>query len=339
MFNLIENLCSIRGISGREKDVRNYIIEEIKDYAAYKIDPLGNLLVFKQGQRRSKNKVMFAAHMDEVGMIVTYITDEGFLKFSTVGGVDTRVFLGRSVVIGDNKVNGVVGLKPIHMLTKADQLNMPEKDELYIDIGAKDKNEAMSMVHLGDAVNFNSDIVYFGDGYLKGRALDDRVGCAIMINMIKSDLLYDTYFAFTVQEEVGTRGAAAATFTLSPDYAIVIETTTAADIPGVEGQKRVCSLGEGAVVGFMDNGTIYDRDLYNLAFSLGERYGIKVQTKTMVAGGNDARAIHKSGKGVKTIAMSLPCRYLHSPSCVIKLSDAEYVKQLARVMGEELCHA
>lgn len=339
MFDLIEKLCSVTGISGREEDVRNFIINEIKEYADYSVDALGNLLVLKKGHLRSRKKVMFAAHMDEVGMIVTYITDDGFLKFSTVGGVDTRVFLGRSVLVGDDKISGVVGLKPIHMLSKAEQLNMPTKDELYIDIGASSKEEAMSKVHLGDSVCFNSDIVCFGDGFLKGRALDDRVGCAIMIDMIKSELLYDTYFAFTVQEEVGTRGAAAAAFSIAPDYAVVLETTTAADIPGVDGQKKVCKLGDGAVVGFMDNGTIYDRELYNLAFKLGERYGIKVQTKTMVAGGNDARAIHKSGNGVKTIAMSLPCRYLHSPSCVIKLSDAEYVNNLARAMGEELCHA
>ncbi len=339
MLELIKKFCSVSGISGREDKVRELIISEIKDIAEYETDALGNLIVHKKGKKTAKNKVMVAAHMDEVGMIVTYISEDGTLKFSTVGGVDARVYLGRAVKVGENEVSGVIGVKPIHMLEKAEELDIPKADELYIDIGASSKEEAKSVVNLGDAVCFDSDVIPFGDGFLKGRALDDRVGCAVAVSMIKSELEYDMDFAFTVQEEIGTRGAAAAAFGVAPDYAIVLETTTAADIPGVENEKRVCALGEGAVVGFMDNGTIYDRELYKLAFKLGEENGVKVQTKTMVAGGNDARAIHKSGKGVKTIAVSLPCRYLHSPSCVIKLSDGEDVRKLAILLGEEFCHA
>ena len=143
----------------------------------------------------------------------------------------------------------------------------------------------------------------------------------------------------SVQEEIGTRGAKASAFSIRPDYAIVLETTTAADIPGVDGEKRVCALGEGAVVGFMDRGTIYDHDLYELAFKKAKENGIKIQTKTMVAGGNDAKAIHVSAGGVKTLAVSLPCRYLHSPSCVIKMSDGDDVLRLAKVMLGELANA
>ena len=336
MLELISKLCSVPGISGREDAVRELIISEIKDFADYETDALGNLIVHKKGMNSAKNKVMVAAHMDEVGMIVTYISDDGTLRFSAVGGVDTRVYLGRAVLVGDNGIHGVVGVKPIHMLDKSEELDMPKPDELYIDIGASSKEEAMRQVHPGDSVCFDSDIVPFGDGFLKGRALDDRAGCAVAVSLIKSELSYDTDFVFTVQEEIGTRGAASAAFGLAPDYAIVLETTTAADIHGVEGEKRVCALGDGAVVGFMDKGTVYDRELYQLAFKLGEEHGVKVQTKTMVAGGNDARAIHKSGSGVRTIAVSLPCRYLHSPSCVIKLSDAEHVRNLTELLCGEL---
>ena len=186
---------------------------------------------------------------------------------------------------------------------------------------------------------FDSGIRKFGDGFVQGRALDDRMGCAVMIEMIKGELEYDADFSFSVQEEIGTRGAKASAFSIRPDYAIVLETTTAADIPGVDGEKRVCALGEGAVVGFMDRGTIYDHDLYELAFKKAEENGIKIQTKTMVAGGNDAKAIHVSAGGVKTLAVSLPCRYLHSPSCVIKMSDGDDVLRLAKVMLGELANA
>lgn len=339
MSDILRKLCSVGGVSGREEKVRDLIISEIEGYADYKIDALGNLLVHKKGKKPAKNKVMFDAHMDEVGMIVTYLSDDGTLKFSAVGGVDARVYLGRSVKVGDGGVSGVIGLKPIHMLSKEEELDMPKADEMYIDIGASSKEEAQKLVSPGDTVIFDSGLNEFGDGFLQGRALDDRVGCAVMISMIKNELEYDADFSFSVQEEIGTRGAAAAAFNLRPDYAVVLETTTAADIPGVENEKRVCALGEGAVVGFMDKGTIYDRDLYELAFRIAEENNIKIQTKTVVAGGNDAKAIHVSAGGVKTIAVSLPCRYLHSPSCVIKKSDADHVLRLACALLGELADA
>ena len=281
MFDILRKLCSVGGVSGREEKVRDLIISEIEGYADYKIDALGNLLVHKKGKKPAKNKVMFDAHMDEVGMIVTYLSDDGTLKFSAVGGVDARVYLGRSVKVGDGGVSGVIGLKPIHMLSKEEELDMPKADEMYIDIGASSKEEAQKLVSPGDTVIFDSGLNEFGDGFLQGRALDDRVGCAVMISMIKNELEYDADFSFSVQEEIGTRGAAAAAFNLRPDYAVVLETTTAADIPGVENEKRVCALGEGAVVGFMDKGTIYDRDLYELAFRIAEENNIKRQQQSL----------------------------------------------------------
>lgn len=202
MYGLLEKLCSIGGVSGREDKVREFIISEIDGFADWRVDPLGNLIVHKKGKSPAKNKVMFDAHMDEVGMIVTYITDEGMLKFSAVGGVDPRVYLGRSVKVGDKEISGVVGLKPIHMLSKEEELNMPKADEMYIDIGAESADEAREYVSLGDTVVFDSGIRKFGDGFVQGRALDDRMGCAVMIEMIKSELEYDADFSFSVQEEI-----------------------------------------------------------------------------------------------------------------------------------------
>ena len=335
MLDLIKDLCSLSGISGREDSVREYIIEKIKDYAEYSVDALGNLLVFKKGKNPAKNKVMLDAHMDEVGMIVTGITSQGFIKFTKVGGINSKVIIGRSVRVGENAVNGVIGIKPIHLVEKDKEDAIPAADELYIDIGAKDKEEAQAVVSLGDAVWFNSDFVEFGNGFVKAKALDDRVGCAVLIELIRSELEYDAWFSFSVQEEIGTRGAQTAAFNIAPDYAIIVETTTAADISGVKDENRVCICGKGGAVSFMDRSTVYNKALFDRAFEVAKENGIICQPKTLVAGGNDAGAIHKSRGGVKVLTVSVPCRYLHSPSCVIKQSDAEESFKLIKAMAED----
>ena len=335
MLEMIKELCALSGISGRENAVRDYIIEKIKDYAEYSIDPLGNLIVFKKGKNPAKNKVMLDAHMDEVGLIITAITSEGYLKFAKVGGIDSRVMLGRAVKVGSKAVNGVIGIKPVHLVDKGAEASVPKVDDLYIDIGAKSKEEAAKYVRLGDAAWFASDLVEFGDGFVKAKALDDRAGCAILIELIRSELEYDMWFSFSVQEEIGTRGAQTSAFTIDPDYAIVVETTTAADIAGVKDEKRVCICGEGGTVSFMDRSTLYNRELFDKAFEIAEKNSIKCQPKTMVAGGNDAGAIHKSRGGVKVLTVSVPCRYLHSPGCVIKYSDVEESFKLIRETAKE----
>lgn len=335
MLEMIKELCTLSGISGRENAVRDYIIEKIKDHAEYSIDPLGNLLVFKKGRKEAKNKVMLDAHTDEVGLIVTAITSEGYLRFAKVGGIDTRVIIGRPVRVGDKAVSGVIGIKPVHLVEKSAEADIPKIDSLYIDIGAKSKEEAEELVRIGDAAVFDSDFVEFGDGFVKGKALDDRVGCAILIEMIRSELEYDAWFSFSTQEEIGTRGAQTAAYNIAPDYAIVVETTTAADISGVKDEKRVCICGKGGAVSFMDRRTIYSRELFDKAFEVAKENGIVCQPKTLVAGGNDAGAIHKSRGGVKVLTVSVPCRYLHSPSCVIKYSDVEESLKLIRAMAEE----
>ncbi len=336
MLEMIKELCALSGISGRENAVRSYIIKKIEGYAEYSIDPLGNLLVYKKGKNSAVSKVMLDAHMDEVGLIITAITSEGYLRFAKVGGIDTRVVIGRAVKVGSNEINGVIGIKPVHLVEKGADADIPKADDLYIDIGAKDKAEAEKHVSLGDAAWFAGDFVEFGNGFVKSRALDDRVGCAILIEMIRSELEYDAWFSFSVQEEIGTRGAQTATFTIDPDYAIVVETTTAADISGVKDEKRVCVCGNGGTVSFMDRSTLYSKELYDKAFEVAEKNGILCQPKTMVAGGNDAGAIHKSRGGVKVLTVSVPCRYLHSPSGVIKLSDAQESLRLIKAMAEEL---
>ena len=337
MLELIRKLSLLNGTSGREDAVRDYIINEIKDYAeSYEVDPLGNLIVFKKGKEAPKNKVMLDAHMDEVGFMITNVNSDGTLGFESIGGIDRRVMLGRAVTVGDGRINGVIGIKPIH-LTKGDKLAMPEK--MYIDIGADTADEAKKLVSLGDCAYFNSAFEEFGNGFIKGKALDDRAGCAILINMIKSELPYDMYFNFATGEEVGLGSAGTAAYRVNPDYAIVVETTTAADLADVPENKKVCKLGEGAVISFMDRRTIYSRELFDRAFELAKEKSIKAQVKSAVAGGNNAGVIHKTAGGIKTLTVSMPCRYLHSPSCVLKTEDITESERIIRALAEDFADA
>lgn len=323
---MLKDLCLLNGTSGREDAVRNYIIEKIKDKCEYSVDALGSVIAFKKGRKAPDKKVLVAAHTDEVGFIITDITDDGYLRFAPVGGIDAAVVLGRRVDI--NGIKGVVGAKAVHLLSDDEKKNEPAFDKLAIDIGAADKAEAEKAVSLGDCAYFASDYCEFGDGFIKSKALDDRIGCMLMIELINSDLEYDTYFCFNVQEEVGLRGSGCSAYAVKPDVAVILESTTAAaDIDGVTGGDKCCVLGKGPVVSFMDGRTIYDKQIFDLAFEVAKENNIKIQTKTKIAGGNDAGAIQKSGAGCRVAAVSLPCRYIHSGSSVVKIGDIEETRR------------
>lgn len=321
MLNNLKELCCLNGASGDESAVRNFIIDKIKNNADYSVDNIGNIIAFKKGKAAPKNKIMLDAHMDEVGLIITSVLCDGTLTFAEVGGVDPSVVMGRQVTVGSKGLYGVVGAKAVHNLLAEERDKAPEMDSLYIDIGAVDKEEAERYVSPGDYVYFASEYTELSKDIIKSKAIDDRFGCALLIDMINSELPYDMYFTFTVQEEIGLRGAKTAAYTVAPDIAVVVETTTAADIEGVSENKQVCRLGKGAVVSFMDKSTMYDRDLYNAAVEQAEKKGIPWQTKSLIAGGNNSGAIHTSRGGIKTIAVSAPCRYLHSPSCIVNKGD------------------
>ncbi len=337
MLETIRELSLLDGVSGREDAVREYIINAVKPYAdSIETDALGNLIVFRKGKERPKNKVMLDAHMDEVGMMITYINSDGTLEFDCVGGIDKRVMLGKPVTVGASRILGVIGVKAVHMVSADEKLKMPST--MYIDIGADSKEEAEKAVSVGDYACFNSEFVEYGDGFIKGKALDDRAGCAMLIEIIKSELPYDMYFCFSAGEEVGFGIATTAFYKVQPDYAIVVETTTAADLADVPDNKKVCRLGDGGVVSFMDRRTIYPKDLFDKAFEVAQKNGIKVQAKKAVAGGNNAGVIHKTAGGVRTLAVSLPCRYLHSPSCVLKKDDITESVKLIKALAEEFAN-
>ncbi len=325
MIKYLEELCRLNAPSGNEAPVRDYIISKIKDFADVKIDALGNIIAFKKGKNSSKT-IMVDAHMDEVGVIISGYTSDGFLKFQTVGSILPTALFCKRVIINDN-IKGVIGAKPVH-LTKGDEAKKcPETTALYIDIGAKDKAEAEKTVPLGSLGVIESEFTVIGDKIIS-KALDDRIGCAVLISLLEKYDNYDFYATFTVGEEIGLRGAKTAAYGISPDYAIVLEGTTAADIDGVADSQKVCSLSFGPAVSFMDNATMYDRSLYDAAINS----NIKCQTKAAVSGGNNSGAIHLSGRGVKTIAISAPCRYIHSASSVADIGDIEGMLDLSIYM-------
>ncbi len=335
MTELLKTLCQLNAPSGREEAVRQYLLDAIGDKAETRMDALGNLIVFKKGKRRPKVQVMLDAHMDEVGVIVTHITGEGYLKFATVGGVDVSVLAGRRVRFL-NGVVGVIGVKPIHLLTGEEAKQLPKLDTLYIDIGAASREEAMARIWVGEEGVFDTPFLPMADGQIAAKAIDDRAGVAVLLQLLGSELEYDMTFTFTVQEETGLSGAAVAAFDVAPEAAIVVESTTAADFDGNPEEKWVCRLGEGAVLSFMDGRTLYDHDYYAAALETAGEQGIPCQSKLAVAGGNNAGAIHAARAGVRTLAVSMPCRYLHSGFCVANLQDVGSVARLVEAMANRI---
>ena len=337
MLDTLKTLCYLSGASGYEDEVRDYILERVMPHSdSILTDSMGNLIVEKKGRRSGGPKILICAHMDEVGIIVTGIDDDGYLRFDFLGGIDRRVVIGKRVYLGKDRIPGVIGIKAYHLVDDEEEKSVPKREDMYIDIGVSTKAAALELVALGDPGVFDDSVVDFGDGFLKAKAIDDRVGCAAMIKLIEGELPCDCIFAFTVQEEVGTRGAKVIANRLMPVSAIVLEGTTAADLPEVPGGKQICSLGSGLVIPFMDKGTIYSRRLYGALTDIADKNGIKWQTKTMIAGGTDASAIQRSGIGVDTIAISAPIRNIHTPASIAKISDFEAMPRLVRLLLEEI---
>ncbi len=336
MRETLKTLCALPGVSGGEDEVRAYILERVLPHAdSIDTDAMGNLIVFKKGKVFTERRLMLCAHMDEIGFIVTGITDEGYLRFNCVGGIDRRVIAGKKVRVGAEAIRGIIGIKAVHLTTAEERRGVAKVDELYIDIGCVDKAEAEAKVALGDFCVFDEGIVEFGAGWLKAKAIDDRVGCSAMVKLIESELPCDVTFVFTVQEEVGARGAGAAAFGIAPDVCLVLEGTTATDLPDIADAKRICTAGNGVVIPFMDNGTVYDRGMFSFLSALADKKNIKWQTKTRVAGGTDGYAVQRSRAGVRVAALSCAVRNIHSPSCVLKFGEADDLLALAYSFLEE----
>lgn len=332
---LLKELTNLPGVSGNEGKVREFIISQISSYCdEIKIDSIGNIIALKRGI--GDKKVMLAAHMDEVGFIISEITEKGFLKFKKVGGTDTRTILAKRLKIGESGVLGVIGMKAVHLQKKSERDSVPEVRDLFIDIGAKDKESAEKLVKPGDYAVFETEYEKLGEDTVKAKAIDDRAGCAVLIELIKRPQKYDTYFCFTTQEEVGLRGARLAAYRIKPDIALVVEATSCSDVHGFKDYERVTKMGAGAAITFMDRTTIVNDSFRKKLFEMAKEAKIPVQYKCSTSGGNDAGRIHLVEEGIKTAILSLPCRYLHSAASVASLADLEAIKNLAELFLERI---
>lgn len=340
LLSMVQTLCAQFGPSGCEEQVRGMILEAALPYAdAIETDPMGNLMVFRKGNQTLEKPVMLCAHMDEVGVIVKKITDEGMIKFGFIGGVDPRVVIGRRIYFRNGageEVVGVVGIKAVHLTTASERKTAPKAKDMYIDIGCTTKKQAENKLAPGDCGTFSAAIRMFGDGLMKAKAIDDRLGCAVLLTLLREVPPVDTWFVFTVQEEVGLRGAATAAFRLQPGFCLIVEGTTASDLAEAPAHKQVCALRQGVVLPFMDRGTIYDAELFALLRTACEKRDIPWQTKHMVAGGTDGGRVHKIGEGVRVVGVAAPVRYIHSPVSVAAVSDLENVCRAARAFLEEI---
>ncbi len=322
---LLERLSNARGVTGQESEVREILTEAVQDRVdEYRVDSLGNLITFKKGQgsrRKQAIKVMLAAHMDEVGLMIVHHEPNGFLRFRKVGGIDDRVLLSKVVSIGRGKVPGVIGVKPIHLLKPKEREQVIDVESMTIDIGAKTKEEAENLVRIGDYASFTTVFADIDDNTVMGKALDDRAGCAALVELLRREYPFDLYGVFTTQEEIGLRGAHVAAFSVAPDCAIVLEATVCDDSPKKRDESPTTRLGAGPAITIADKSVIADHRLVNLLIETAKENHIPFQIKKPMLGGTDAGRIHLSQEGIPSAVVAIPTRYIHSPVGVLSRQD------------------
>ncbi|SHI44176.1 M42 family metallopeptidase [Lutispora thermophila] len=333
---LLKRLTDACGMPGGEGEVRQIILEEIKPYVDdIKVDRLGNVIATKNG-KPGYPKVMIAAHMDEVGLMVKSIDDGGFIRFEQAGGLDERILVSKPVLVGKNKIQGVIGAKAIHLQEKGERETPLRTKQLYIDIGAKSKEDTEKLVKPGDYIAFDSEYVEFGNNLIKAKALDDRAGCAALIETLKHNYDVTVVAVFTVQEEIGLRGATVAAYKVNPDIALVLEGTLCSDVSNVPEQSYITKLGAGPAISLMDSRTIFPKNLAKRIYDIAVKNGVDIQYRLPSSGGNDAGAIHTTREGIPCTAISVPCRYIHSPSCVMSKDDFEGLKKIVKLFLEDI---
>ncbi len=323
---MLEELSNLPGAPSAEGPVRDFLRKKLDGAVdEMRVDTMGNLICLKRSSQPGSacRRVMLAAHMDEVALMIFHVESSGHLRFRAVGGLDARILLSKVVLIGPNQVPGVIGIKAIHLTRGKDRTQAVPIDQLYIDIGARDKSDAESVVKLGDLATFATRYGPMGQ-YVKGKALDDRVGCALVAQaLLAGPYPCDVYGVFTVQEEAGLRGAQVAAYAVAPDMAIVVDAATCDDTPKERDESPTARLGAGMVLSVADKSTMYDRRLVQLVTDTASAQGLPFQIKQPYIGGTDAGRIHLTREGVPTVSISVPCRYLHSPVGVMSLGDME----------------
>jgi endoglucanase len=330
---LLKKICETAGAPGFEKPIRDLIIEVIKPHVdAYHIDNLGNLVALKKGSDPdAEDCVMVAAHMDEIGFMVTHIEDGGFVRFHTLGGFDPKTLTAQRVKIhGIKTVPGVMGTKPVHVMTADERTKMPLIKDYFIDTGMK-KEDLEKLIKIGDPITWERELVEMGD-CVNCKSIDNRVSVFILIETLKriDKLPYDLYATFTVQEEVGIRGANVSAHSINPTFAIALDTTIAYDVPGAQQHEKITSLGKGAAIKIMDGSVICDYRMVQFLKLTAEKHAIPWQAEVLPAGGTDTAGLQRMGKnGAISGAISVPTRHLHQ---VIEMANKEDIDQCINLL-------
>lgn len=331
-IDLLRDIVTTPGAPGYESRIRNRVIEEIKEHVdEYYTDNIGNLIAVKKGNNNPDGKkVMFAAHLDEIGFMVTHIDDNGYLKFIPLGGFDPKTLTSLRVLVhGKKDLMGVMGSKPIHSMSPEERNKVTKLDEYFIDLGLP-KEEVEKYISIGNTVTRFQDLMYVGE-MLNGKSLDDRICVYAMIEALKSveNVPYDVYFAFTVQEEVGLRGANVAGHGINPDYGIALDVTVANDIPNIAPDKKVTAMGKGAAIKLYDSGTICDYRMVEYLKQIASENDIVHQFEILPAGGTDTAGLQRMPKdGAIAGAISIPMRYLHQTTEMAHPTDVKAMAEM-----------
>jgi len=345
LFELLSKLTELKGVSGRETEVREFVLENVREVAdEVKTDALGNVIAIKKGS--DKARVAIAAHMDEIGLMVRHVTDEGFIYFSPIGGWNDSILPALRVWIKSYKggwIPGVIGVRPPHLLSPEEREKPPKLEKLYIDIGASSREEVEKIgVRKGSPIVFDSRLTRLQGYRVAGKSLDDRSGLAVALKVfmeVDPGELSLVLMA-TSQEEVGLKGATVSAFSVNPDLALALDVTTANDVPGVEEQDAVVKLGEGPTIKIVDGqsgrGIIVSEEIIEKLSEVAVRHGIPHQVEVLPRGTTDATAIQLAREGIPSGVISIPSRYLHSPIEMIDLKDLYYTVQLVKRFYQDI---
>ncbi len=330
MNQLLKELTEAVGVSSYEHEVRILILDLIKAHVdEWHVDAMGNLIATKKGTGASNLRVLVDAHMDEVGLMITGYDSNGTLKFEGVGGFNDRTLLGKVVQIGPKKITGIIGARPVHLLTASQRDSVPKSDTMRIDIGAKNKEAAEGKVKVGELAAFVTEYEEVGNCAI-GKAFDNRAGCAVLVELLQAaPYPFDLIASFSVQEEVGLRGATVVGYSVNPDVALILESTPAYDLPNKDDASPNVALGKGPSIYVMDGVTIQDPRIVSHITKTAVSHNIPFQIRRPGGGGTNTAAIQRSRGGIPAATIAVPGRHAHTPTMMINLEDYANVVKLA----------
>lgn len=338
-IELLKRICETPGAPGFEKEIRNLVINEVKPYVdELEVDNLGNVFAIKKAASPAEKKVMVAAHLDEIGFIVTHIEEGGFIRFHTLGGFDPKTLTAQRVKIhGRQIIPGVMGAKPIHVMSQEERTKIPKSTDYFIDTGLS-REELEKYVKIGDPITWERELVEMGD-CVNCKSIDNRVSVFILIETLKKlkNVPFDVYGVFTVQEEVGLRGASVSAHQINPDFGIALDTTIAYDVPGAQEHEKITRLGKGAAIKVMDSSVICDYRMVQFLQQTADKNNIPWQPEILTAGGTDTAGVQRMGKnGAISGAISIPTRHLHQVIEMAHKADINYCISLLEKSLESL---